>query len=131
MKIDIKEADVESNITFGEAIEMGISQDGIQHLMSTLTNLYNDPQLAVIREYYTNGLDSHVEAGQTKPVDVYLPTRDNPMYVVRDYGIGMSVDDIKTIYSKYGASTKRGTNTQVGAYGLGCKSALTDAEQFT
>lgn len=131
MKIDIKEADVESNITFGDTIEMGISQDGIQHLMSTLTNLYNDPQLAVIREYYTNGLDSHVEAGQTQPVDVYLPTRDNPMYVVRDYGIGMSVNDIKTIYSKYGASTKRNTNDQVGAYGLGCKSALTDAEQFT
>lgn len=131
MKIDTKEAVVESDIDFGDAVAMSISTDGMQHIMSLLTNLYNDPELAVIREYYTNALDAMVEAGNTDPVQVFLPTRDNPLFVVKDTGIGMSEEDIRNIYSKYGASTKRSTNDQVGAFGLGCKSALTIATQFT
>ena len=133
MIIETKEATVESSMDFGDSINMGIAEDaeGIKHLMSLLTNLYNDPELAVIREYYTNALDAHVEVGQTQPVDIYLPTRENPLYVVKDYGVGMSREDIAKIYSQYGASTKRKTNKQVGAFGLGCKSALTIATQFT
>jgi len=34
------------------------------------------------------------------------------------------------VYARYGASTKRGTNDQVGAFGLGCKSAFTLGQQF-
>lgn len=133
MIIETKEATVESSMDFGDSLDMGIAEDaeGLKHLMSLLTNLYNDPELAVIREYYTNALDAHVEVGQTKPVDIYLPTRDNPLYVVKDYGVGMSREDIAKIYRMYGASTKRNTNKQVGAFGLGCKSALTIATQFT
>lgn len=131
MKIDTREAVVESDIDFGDAVAMSISTDGMQHIMSLLTNLYNDPELAVIREYYTNALDAMVEAGNPDPVQVFLPTRDNPLFVVKDTGIGMSEEDIRNIYSKYGASTKRNTNDQVGAFGLGCKSALTIATQFT
>ena len=133
MIIETKEASVESDVDFGETEYMGVSDDpeSLIHLMSLLTNLYNDPELAVIREYYTNALDSHEESGQTRPVDVYLPTRDNPVYVVKDYGIGMSREDISKIYKMYGVSTKRRTNKQRGAFGLGCKSALAIATQFT
>jgi hypothetical protein len=100
--------------------------------MTLLTNLYKDPELAVIREYYTNALDAHVAAGVTdKHVLVTLPSWDSPTYVVQDFGVGMSEEDIKNIYAQYGASTKRNTNDQVGAFGLGCKSALTIATQFT
>ena len=45
--------------------------------------------------------------------------------------MGLSIDDITEIYSRYGASTKRGTNEQTGMLGLGSKSALTYATQFT
>lgn len=131
MKIETKEATVETNIAFGESLKMGMAQEGLIHIMSLLTNLYNDPELAVIREYYTNALDAHTAVGQTLPVEVYTPTRDNPLYVVKDLGIGMSADDVRNIYSQYGASTKRDSNEQVGAFGLGCKSALTIATQFT
>ena len=41
------------------------------------------------------------------------------------------VEDIHSIYSQYGESTKRGTNAQNGMLGLGCKSALTYTNQFT
>lgn len=130
---EIKEASVESSMNFGDTLDMGITDDpeGLKYLMSMLTNLYSDPELAVIREYYTNALDAHAEIGQDKPVDVYLPTRENPLYVVKDYGVGMSREDIDKIYRLYGASTKRKSNASVGHFGLGCKSALTIATQFT
>ena len=131
MIIETKEATVESSVDFGDSVDMGIAADGVIHLMSLLTNLYNDPELAVIREYYTNALDAHTAVDQLREVEVYLPTFSNPLYVVKDYGIGMSRDDIQKIYAQYGASTKRNTNKQVGAFGLGCKSALTIATQFT
>jgi hypothetical protein len=131
MKIDTKEATVEASAVFGESVDMGISARGVVHLMSLLTNLYNDPETAVIREYYTNALDAHTRVGQARPVEIFLPTRDNPLYVVKDFGVGMSAHDIKHIYSQYGESTKQDTNDEIGAYGLGCKSALAIATQFT
>lgn len=131
MKIDVKEATVEASMTFGKSVDMGISSKGVVHLMSLLTNLYNDPETAVLREYYTNALDAHVRVGQTKPVDIFLPTSDNPLFVVKDYGVGMSESDIEHTYSQYGESTKQDTDDEIGAYGLGCKSALAIATQFT
>ena len=132
MKIEaLKEVSVTSNVPTANVTNMTISEDGMQHIMSLLTNLYKDPELAVIREYFTNACDAHVAVGSTNPVDITLPTWDSPVYVVQDYGIGMSEEDIRKIYSQYGASTKRLTNDQVGAFGLGCKSALTITQQFT
>jgi hypothetical protein len=110
---------------------MKLDEHGLAHIMSLLTDLYSDPLMAIIREYSTNALDSHIEAGVTRPIEISTPTGLAPMFVVRDYGIGMSADDIRDIYSKYGASTKRGTDDQVGMLGLGCKSGLTYTPQFT
>jgi hypothetical protein len=101
------------------------------HIMGIMTDLYSDQQLAVIREYSTNALDAHVEAGVVDPIEVTLPTPLSPFIKIRDYGFGLDRDDIAEIYSKYGASTKRESNDVVGMLGLGCKSALTYTDQFT
>ncbi len=115
----------------GDKVAMKIDSNSIAHLMSVLTDLYSDPEMAVIREYSTNARDSHVEAGVTRPIEISLPNGMNPYFKIRDYGVGMSVDDINQVYSQYGASTKRDTDTQTGMLGLGCKSALTYTSQFT
>lgn len=115
----------------GTKVAMKFDENSIAHIMSVLTDLYSDPAMAVIREYSTNAWDSHIAAGQQRPIEVILPAQFSPFFKVKDYGVGLSVDDISDIYSKYGASTKRGTNDQVGMLGLGCKSALTFAPQFT
>ena len=115
----------------GQKIAMKFDENSLAHIMSVLTDLYSDPELAVIREYSTNALDSHVAAGQTRPIEVTLPGTFNSYFIVQDFGVGMSVNDITEIYSKYGASTKRDTDSQVGMLGLGCKSALTYVSQFT
>lgn len=114
----------------GQKVAMGIDQSALAHIMSVLTDLYSDPQLAVIREYSTNALDAHIEAGNTAPIEVYTPSALSPYFKVRDYGVGLSVDDIINMYSQYGASSKRGSNDQVGMLGLGAKSALTLVPQF-
>ncbi len=121
---------VEGNLT-GEAVEMSIDASAMQHIMAVLTDLYSKPLQAVLREYSTNAIDSHIEAGNPDPIEVLLPTALSPFLKIRDNGVGLSADEIEAMYSKYGASTKRGTNEQTGMLGLGSKSALTYAEQFT
>lgn len=115
----------------GEKVQMGIDQTALAHVMGILTNLYSDQEMAVIREYSTNAFDAHIEAGQTRPIEVTLPSALAPFFRVKDFGIGLSADDIRNIYSQYGASTKRESNDVVGMLGLGCKSALTYTDQFT
>lgn len=121
---------VESTLT-GENVDLSIDPAAMQHIMAVLTDLYSDPEYAVVREYATNAIDAHIEAGVSEPIKVTLPSKLSPFLRISDNGIGLSVDDIRRIYSQYGASTKRGTDEQTGMLGLGCKSALTYASQFT
>ena len=114
----------------GERVEMRLDANSTAHLMSLLTDLYSDPLMAVIREYSTNAWDSHVAAGVTRPIEVTTPNYLTSTFRVKDYGLGMDADDIRDIYSSYGASTKRSTNDQVGMLGLGSKSGLTYTDQF-
>lgn len=113
-----------------QVIKMGIDDNSLAHIMSVLTDLYSDPEMAVIREYSCNARDSHIEAGNNAPIEITLPTTFAHDFIIRDFGIGLSIDEISAIYSRYGASTKRGTDEQTGMLGLGCKSALTYAPSF-
>lgn len=122
---------VETNFVPADKIEMGIDEVDFGHLMSVLTNLYSDPEMAVLREYSTNARDAHIMAGQTRPIEVTLPSRLSTYLRIQDFGVGLDLDDIRNIYSKYGKSTKRGDNSQNGMLGLGSKSALTYTSQFS
>ena len=130
MKTTVLGLDTPDEPTNLETVAMTIDESSVQHLMSTMTNLYSDPVLAVIREYSSNALDSHIRAGVKTPILVELPTDNNLNFVVEDFGIGMSKDDIANIYSRYGLSTKNNTNAEIGAFGLGCKSALAITDRF-
>lgn len=101
------------------------------HIMSIMTNMYADPEAAVVREYSTNAWDSHVAAGQTRPIEVTTPSELRPMLTIKDYGLGLDAEDIRVTVSRYGASTKRGSNDANGMLGIGCKSALAYTDQFT
>jgi len=115
----------------GESIDMTIDTNALAHLMTVLTDLYSDPEMAVIREISTNAYDANVDAGNPAPIEVSLPNAMKPYFTVKDQGVGLNVDEIRDVYSKYGASTKRGSNDVVGMLGLGCKAPLTYTEQFT
>lgn len=130
MKVAERVLETEGNLG-GERVGMSIDQSALAHIMSVLTDLYSDPELAVIREYSTNALDANVEAGVKRPIEVTLPSPLSPFLRIRDHGIGLDAEGIRSIYSQYGTSTKRDSNDVVGMLGLGCKSALTYTDQFT
>lgn len=115
----------------GTKVYVSLDEASQPHLMSMFTDLYTNRIQATCREYMANALDSHSAAGQTRPIEVFTPTALRPTFQVKDWGVGLDKQDIIEVVSKYGASTKRDTDTQDGCLGLGCKSALTYATQFT
>lgn len=115
----------------GHKIHMKIDADSTVHLMSLLTDLYSDPEMACLREYSTNAYDSHLDAGQTRPIEVTTPTSLYPYLRIQDWGIGMDGGTIEDIYSQYGKSTKREDKTTNGSMGIGGKSALAYTNQFS
>ncbi len=115
-----------------KSYKFGIKAEGLSHIFNVLRNqLYSDKTLAVVREYSCNAFDAHVEAGRgDEPIEITLPTRMNPNFHVRDFGLGLSEKDIQDIYANYGESTKRNTNAQIGQLGLGCKSGFAYGDNF-
>lgn len=131
-------ADVQvmNNIDSDNTGQFTVDESSLGKIMSVLTNLYSDPEMAVVREYLTNAYDAQVDAGMVlgvnwRPIEVTTPSHFSKEYKVRDFGVGLSVDDIKEVYSKYGKSTKENSNDVTGMLGLGSKCALTYTGQFT
>ena len=94
--------------------------------------LYTDKVLAVLREYSSNAWDSHRTSGKGHvPIKVTLPTDMNPTLIIRDFGPGMSEEDIFEVFTQYGDSTKRDDDESVGAFGIGSKSGFSYSRQFT
>ena len=95
------------------------------------SNIYTHKVRAVIREYNCNAYDAHIDAGNSEPWDVHLPTILEPFFSVRDYGTGLSDQQLREIFTTYFHSTKTGSNDFVGALGLGSKSAFSIVDSFT
>lgn len=112
---------------------MEVDMDGLVHVCDMLIGQYSDEEMAVLREYSTNARDSHIAAGcPDRPIEVTLPcgayalpTEEKGRFLkIKDYGVGLSVEDIETIYSRIGKSTKDQSNDQQGMMGIGGKSGL-------
>ncbi len=118
-----------------ETIDVGISsnpEDQLMILNILSDTLYTDKISAVLREYGCNAADANVEAGKgDKPIEVTLPTTTNPTVSIRDYGFGMSEDQVKNTYCKAGASTKRASNDYTGCLGIGSKAGYAYGPAFT
>jgi hypothetical protein len=110
-----------------------VKQENLAHIFSILRNsLYSDKAGAIIREYCTNAYDAHVDAGISQtPIQIGCPSPLNTTLTIRDFGKGLSEEQIFNIYASYGESTKRETNDQVGMMGLGSKSAFSYSDSFT
>jgi hypothetical protein len=94
--------------------------------------LYSDKPRAIIRELFTNALDSHVMAGTpTRPFLFQAPTRFDDTFRVRDYGTSLCHDDVMHLYTTVGRSTKQDSNKTVGKFGLGSKVPFAYTDSFT
>jgi hypothetical protein len=128
-----KQANVLVEGQLGESIGMSLDLDSAQILMQMLSkNLYSDSIGSTIRECASNALDSHRRANVKDPIIVSFVrnSSDNYEFSVEDFGIGLDDDDVKNIISKYGKSTKRNSDTELGMMGLGFKAPLAYTSSF-
>ena len=96
------------------------------------SGLYANKIRAIIRELSCNAIDSHVAAGRIEtPFDVHLPNQLEPWFAIRDYGTGLSHEQVTNIYTTYFESTKTNSNDFIGALGLGSKSPFSYTDNFT
>lgn len=114
----------------GTSYKAQIKAAAMGAVMSVLAGLYSNKEKAIIREYSTNARDSHIEARQTRPIEVTTPGPFNPYLVIKDYGVGMDRQALDDTYRNYGDSTKQGSDEFNGTLGMGSKSAFSYAEQF-
>lgn len=119
-----------TSTTQGTSQKMGVDIESAGSLMLMLSQIYSASGESVLREYANNARDSHLEAGQDRPIEVSLPSHMSPNLVVRDTGAGLDLDGVLRTFT-YGASTKRTSAKFVGHIGIGSKSALTISTQFS
>ncbi len=102
-------------------------------IFSILRNkLYSDPISSLIREYGCNAKDANVEAGRSElPIEIHLPNSFDMSLKIRDTGLGITPDRMNDVFINYGSSTKRNTNDQAGAFGIGSKSSFAYTNQFS
>ena len=115
-------------------VGMSLDMDSAQVLMQMLSkNLYSDAIGSTIRECASNALDSHRRSGVLDAIIVGLKASGasgSYEFTVEDFGTGLDASDVENIISKYGKSTKRNSNTELGMMGLGFKAPLAYASSF-
>lgn len=104
--------------------KVGIDVNNINFITSLLTsNLYSLPIESFLRETIANAWDSQVETNNTNtPILVRITQIEDTNDItisIRDYGTGLSPQRFDEIYKNIGSSTKRDSNSYIGALGIG------------
>ena len=94
-------------------------------------SLYSKPVQTCVQEYISNARDAMREAGKKdEQIVVTLPTRAEARIKIRDFGLGLSEERVRNIFTQYGKSTKDSSNDETGGFGLGAKSAWAYTNSF-
>jgi hypothetical protein len=128
-----------NNAPVNEAIVSNVAEIGEFRIRNSAkafsilsSGLYANKIRAIVRELSCNAVDSHAAAGkQNTPFDVHLPNTLEPHFSIRDYGTGLSHQQVTQIYTTYFESTKTASNEFIGALGLGSKSPFSYTDNFT
>lgn len=126
---------IERNIfTSGNIVEssMGLAEGSEAFVFGVLRkDLYSDPIKSLLREYTVNAQDEHRRIGKGDvPIEITFPNHLSPELHIRDFARGLTEDEVRHFFGKYGASDKRESNDVVGFFGLGCKSAFAYTDAF-
>lgn len=140
MKLSHEFVPVESNVNHSHLFTFKNSSKLFRILSD---GLYSDKLGSIIREISSNCYDSHVAAGKKNiPFEITIPTGDvkNNIFIsssgganlckFKDFGVGMSEEDIYKIYTCYGESTKTDSDEYIGAFGLGSKTPFAYVDTF-
>jgi hypothetical protein len=123
MRVDIATRDVRPS---PEVIHSGFGIEDEALIFGFMSDkIYTDKPRAVVRELACNALDT------ASVFKISTPSPLEPMFVVRDYGPGITHEFMMGRYTKLGASTKRDENTSVGGFGVGRLAPLALTDTYT
>ena len=96
------------------------------------STIYSDKIGSMIREVFSNAYDEFCKPSTSNtPIKVTLPTEYVSRFEVRDYGTGITEEDIYNVYGVYFKSTKRDSDAEIGGFGIGAKSPFAYSDNFT
>lgn len=131
MKPYLLEKEVQTNASSTQfAMQLGEEQlSKISRLL--VTGQYTDPPLAALREIISNAYDANTEATQQDGVErhVDITVAEEGTYI-RDYGKGLSEDEMNSLYTMIGRSTKEDSDVMIGAFGVGRLAPLAANDSF-
>jgi len=131
MKILVADRIVATSHDF-PSVNCTIDAEDMRYISSLLRNNYSNTILATIRETYANAVDANKENGLSpESIQIKSPTGLDQTFSVRDFGSGLSCDQIFNLYSKFGKSTKRGSDLSIGGFGIGRFAPLSYKDSFT
>jgi len=94
--------------------------------------LYKNKIGSIVREISCNALDSHIQAKKPEaPFEIHIPDIYEPYFHVRDFGVGLSPEDIASVYTTMFKSTKDESNDQIGCFGIGSKVPMSYTDSFS
>lgn len=133
MILNHKGTDVEmgGGIEGAQPVKFGIARSGAAFKVLS-SRLYSDKPRAIIRELSCNAYDAHVMAGKSNiPFEIHLPTSFEPYFSIKDFGVGLSHEDMLGLMTTYFGTNKDQNNDVIGALGLGSKSPFCYVSGYT
>lgn len=120
-----------SNSGLGDTVVFRIATNA-KTFRGMIDTMYPNKVKAPIRELSTNAYEAHqLLKKENVPFEVKLPSAFDTNFIIRDFGPGISPEDINNIYTVLGESTKDDSNEFGGAFGLGSKSPFAYTDNFT
>lgn len=117
--------------TFGGGEVGRCTMTNVAHMQQLVLTMGYQDKLVFVRELIHNAVDSMLRAYKADvPILVHFPDAAEPVFWVRDYGVGMSHQRFLEVYADLGSSDKRDEAISTGALGIGSKSPLVYADAF-
>lgn len=95
-------------------------------------NLYTNKIGTIVRELSCNAYDSQVKNGNPEQsFDIFVPSPTDPTFKIRDYGTGLTPEEMEELYVTFFGSDKNETNDLIGGLGLGSKTPFSYTDTFS
>jgi hypothetical protein len=130
LKLYTKSNKIETSIDVENSLSFGIADQSI--IIDFLRNkIYSNKLKTPIQEIISNARDASRSAESNNRIDITIPSVDNNYLLkIRDFGSSITPESMKNVFVLYGESTKRGTNSQLGGFGVGAKSPFSYTNSF-
>lgn len=120
-----------TTITNAQSTSFSVQSSG-KMFKILMAGLYSNKPESITREIWSNAYDAHKMVGkESVPFEVVFPNTFREEFVVRDFGPGISHDDMQKLYTVLGYSSKEESNDAVGKWGVGRMSPMAYTDTFT